>query len=117
MLTRYNPAVPTPLDYESPKRKLSKSPALSTYAFSYAGVLMIVNIVLVLFALSDRGWGALGIAVIIGPITNGVCALVGGLAGVLMELPMRIIPICIMLSAGFVILDFALMLAMPMSGC
>jgi hypothetical protein len=64
------------LDYRSP---LAKRPPANRPVYVAAGiaaaVALIANATLVSWAASDRSWGALGIMVMIGPITNGVLAL------------------------------------------
>jgi hypothetical protein len=43
-----------------------------------SGIVILVNAGLLAAAASNRSWGAFGIAVVFGPITNGVLALVAG---------------------------------------
>ena len=65
-----------PLPYHSPS---TPNPAgrrqVSLAAAVAAGVILLANGVLLALAYADRSWGALGIAFMIGPITNAVLAI------------------------------------------
>jgi hypothetical protein len=112
------------LDYRSP---LAKRPSANRPVYVAAGiaaaVALIVNAVLVSWAASDRSWGALGIMIMIGPITNGVLAFLslpfiplvrrvsGGASVVPYVLAGVLIPV------GAVIVDAACILSMDLHGC
>jgi hypothetical protein len=49
--------------------------SVTVAALVAATIALVVNTGLVLVAAADRSWGALGILIMVGPITNGVMAL------------------------------------------
>jgi hypothetical protein len=112
-----------PLDYRSPVADARRSSRVKTATLIVACVVLVANGLLLAVAASDRSWGALGIAIMIGPITNGILLLlslacipvvksgaagasVGSYLAVAIGLPLAAIPI-----------DFFIIGSMGLHGC
>jgi hypothetical protein len=61
-----------PLDYRSALADVRRSDRVRTATILATCVILVANGLLLGIAAADRSWGALGIAIMIGPITNGV---------------------------------------------
>ena len=87
------------------------------------GVVLLVNLGLLLAAASDRSWGALGIAIAIGPITNLAMMLIALLCMILVKrlsfgatlLPCGLVSVLLPLFA--IPADFAIIGSMGLHGC
>lgn len=64
-----------PLDYHSPSAERRLSWRLNAACIIVAVAVLLANGALLAMAASDRSWGALGIAIMFGPITNGILLL------------------------------------------
>jgi hypothetical protein len=89
---------------------------------AYVTLVVLANLVILGLAWQDKSWGAFAIAMVWGPIANGVLLLVGLLATVFRRrmgwrtsmfrgLPMELLPI---FAIG---LDFWIIMNMGLSGC
>jgi hypothetical protein len=110
-----------PLDYRSPgvpSQRLSKiAPGV------VGGVVFLVNAILVAAAASDRSWGALGIAVAIGPIANLTTMVVALLSMIIVKwvypetnlVPCGVVSVLLPLLA--MPADFLIIASMGLHGC
>jgi hypothetical protein len=112
-----------PLDYQSPLAATPRKSRVRAATLIVVGAVLAVNGVLLAVAAYDGSWGALGIAILIGPIANGLLLLVsllclpmvkaaaaggsiGGYVAAAVCLPLAAVPI-----------DFAIIGSMNLHGC
>jgi hypothetical protein len=109
------------LDYQS--ADVSRRSPVKRATVILAGVILLVNGFLLAIAAADQGWGALGIAVLIGPITNGVLLLISLTVlpaikrGGSMESVGTYLAVSICMPIAAVILDFLIVVAISPHGC
>ncbi len=111
-----------PLPPKSARRQTGK-PHQPEFLRKYFFVVAAVNIAAVAYAAVDGGWGAFGIAIIYGPATNGVLALVGLLVAPYLksEYPEystgEHITVSLALPAAAIFIDWVLISSMGLHGC
>ena len=110
-------------DLENRPRKRS-NPSLVTLASLVVAVVVIgTNIWLVRVAALDHSWGALAILIMVGPITNGVIALVTLLSSFLLRWLAGGASVALYIYAGVllpaaaILVDAACILCMDVHGC
>ena len=67
---------PQPLSYQAREKPKGSPTTVKSWAVGVAALVLSVNVYLVASAVADRSWGALAIAIIIGPMTNVAILLV-----------------------------------------
>ncbi len=110
-------------DPDNRPRRLA-NPSLVTLASLVVAVVVIgTNAWLVRVAALDRSWGALGILIMVGPITNGVIALVTVVSSFLLRWLAGGASVAIYICAGVllpvaaIVVDAACILCMDLHGC
>ncbi|MCA9052888.1 MAG: hypothetical protein KDA75_03580 [Planctomycetaceae bacterium] len=92
-------------------------------ALQFLVAIILANAFLLLVAAGDRSWGALGIAVLIGPVTNGVIMLVAIISTVLANKHTGSRSTAVDISAAIVLpllavgVDFLLICGKGLHGC
>jgi hypothetical protein len=116
-------ALPQPLADTPPLAERSRGRRVRLAAILVTGVVLAVNAGLLATAVGDRSWTALNIAILSGPITNGVLLLLGLLGIPLVKsgaagAPVRSYVItAVGLPLAAIPADFLLIFSMGLHGC